>query len=48
VVSVTPRPRFTPGKEHLEPISEEAGWVSDVVDTTKSLKVFEIVVIYYP
>jgi hypothetical protein len=26
VVSVTPRPRFTPGKEPPVPIVQEAGW----------------------
>jgi hypothetical protein len=35
VVSVTPRPRFTPGKGPQLPIVQEAGWASELVWTQK-------------
>jgi hypothetical protein len=31
VVSITPGPRFTPGKGPLVPIEQEAGWASELV-----------------
>jgi hypothetical protein len=33
VVSVTPRPRFTPGEGPPVPIVQEAGWASELVWT---------------
>jgi hypothetical protein len=35
MVSVTPRPRFTPGKEPTVPIVQEAGWASELVWTQR-------------
>jgi hypothetical protein len=35
VVSVTPRPRFTPGKGPPVPIVQEAGWVPEPVWTQR-------------
>jgi hypothetical protein len=35
VVSVTPCPRFTPGKKNPVPIGEEAGWASEPVWTQR-------------
>jgi hypothetical protein len=35
VVSVTPRPRFTPGKGPPVPIVQEAEWVSELVWTQR-------------
>jgi hypothetical protein len=37
VVSVTPRPRFTPGKGPPVPIVQEAGWASEPVWTQRML-----------
>jgi hypothetical protein len=31
VVSITPRPRFSPGKETPKPIVQEAGWAPEPV-----------------
>jgi hypothetical protein len=35
VVSVTPRPRFTPGKGPQVPIVQEAGWAPQPVGTQR-------------
>jgi hypothetical protein len=35
VVSITPRPRFTPGKEPPVPIVQEAGWAPEQVWTQR-------------
>jgi hypothetical protein len=35
VVSVTPQPRFAPGKGHRVPIVQEAGWASEPVWTQR-------------